>query len=159
MRKFTKSHKLKLSKAIKKAYKRTLFCQKTQFKSGRPPELNINWKGGRQYRQNDYTTIYAPFHPSGNHSYPYRLEHRIVMEANLNKVSLKMWIEWGRNGKYPPNAIFLQTKEIVHHINGKRNDNRLKNLMLFPNKSAHHKFQHLGKKLFICKFCGKNQKD
>ena len=72
-------------------------------------------------------------HPSSKeivyHSQGYLLEsgthkfmHRKIMEENI-----------GRK---------LRTKEIVHHINGNREDNRIENLMLFKNQSEHIKYHH-----------------
>ena len=40
----------------------------------------------------------------------------------------------------------LKKYEVVHHINQKRDDNRLENLMLFPNNKAHIKYHELIKK-------------
>lgn len=37
---------------------------------------------------------------------------------------------------------YLKRSEIVHHINGDRQDNRYKNLMLFKSASEHSKFEH-----------------
>lgn len=82
-----------------------------------------------------------------------------MIEAHLNKISLKKWINFGEIGNYSKNTRFLTKEEVVHHINGIRSDNRIKNLMLFPNASAHQKFIHLNKKTFICKFCNRNQND
>jgi hypothetical protein len=70
------------------------------------------WKGGRIMRRG-YVLIFAPDH----HSIPadtqrkYVLEHRLVMEQVLGRV--------------------LLPTEQVHHINGKRDDNRPENLELW----------------------------
>lgn len=47
-------------------------------------------------------------------------EHRFIMEKHL-----------GRK---------LKSSEIVHHIDGDKQNNKINNLMLFPTKSAHTKF-------------------
>jgi hypothetical protein len=36
---------------------------------------------------------------------------------------------------------YLTEEEVIHHINGERDDNRIENLMLFENHSAHRKWE------------------
>ena len=36
---------------------------------------------------------------------------------------------------------FLEPDEVVHHINGIKNDNRIENLMSFKNHSKHSKYE------------------
>jgi hypothetical protein len=67
-----------------------------------------NWKGGR-HRGNGYIYIYMPSHPYAQ-KHGYIAEHRLVIEQNLGR--------------------YLMPWEIVHHINGIRDDNRLENLEL-----------------------------
>jgi len=85
-----------------------------------------------------YFNICAPNHPNKT-KHGYVLEHRLVMEEFIGR--------------------YLTSEEIVHHINGIKSDNRIENLILFPNKASHNSFKHLGRKTFICKFCNKNQKE
>lgn len=47
----------------------------------------------------------------------YVLEHRYTIEKKIGR--------------------YLRKKEIVHHINGKRDDNRIENLMLCENQAQH----------------------
>lgn len=102
---------------------------KTEFKKGHPKPKNAyvfpkgkkhwHWQGGRSKRADGYIYVYKPNHPFAN-PYNYVREHRLVMEKKLGR--------------------YLEPTEIVHHINGVRNDNRLKNLKLFTNNSKHKKF-------------------
>ena len=88
------------------------------------------WKGGKKRSFHGYILIFSPNHPFAQNT-GYILEHRLVMEKKIGR--------------------YLTKEEVVHHINGAKDDNRIENLMLFPNSHAHISFIHLDKKTFICK--------
>lgn len=69
---------------------------------------SVNWKGGRSSDGQGYIRIWKPDHPSSNHGYI--LEQRLVVERQLGR--------------------YLKKNEVVHHINGVRNDNRIENLVV-----------------------------
>jgi hypothetical protein len=73
-------------------------------------ENNPCWKGGRIKDGNGYIWIYYPNHPNRMKDRPYVYEHRLIMEKELGR--------------------YLKSNEIVHHINGIKNDNRIENLCL-----------------------------
>ena len=74
------------------------------------------WKGGSRVNRG-YVGIYMPSHPASKGN-GYVLEHRLVMEKHLGR--------------------YLHRKEVVHHINGIKTDNRIENLEL-TNNSEHVK--------------------
>lgn len=78
---------------------------------------NPNWRGGRSTTYG-YILIFSPKHPFAQQKYV--TEHRLVMEKQIGR--------------------YLKPEEIVHHINGIRNDNRIENLMLFNNIKEHREF-------------------
>ena len=75
-----------------------------------------NWRGGRLVDVRGYVLIFCPTHPHAQHK-GYVQEHRLVMEAHLGRT--------------------LLPTEIVHHINGIKDDNRIENLMLFADSASH----------------------
>ncbi len=76
---------------------------------------NSNWKGGRRPTAAGYVLIYAPNHPHSDGCYVW--EHRLVMEKMIGRI--------------------LLPKEVVHHRNGKKGDNRPENLQLFSENRQH----------------------
>ena len=70
---------------------------------------------GRKKHTLGYVLVYVPDHPCADQT-GYVLEHRYVMEQTLGR--------------------FLNESEIVHHKNGKKDDNRLENLEL-TNRADH----------------------
>ncbi len=80
-------------------------------------ELNHRWKGGRNIGSDGYVMVYCPEHPNsigGN----YVAEHRLVMEKKIGR--------------------YLSSNEIVHHLNGIRDDNRTENLEIV-DRSKHER--------------------
>jgi len=73
-----------------------------------PQGAKHHWyKNGRPKTSEGYIRIKKPDHPFADHN-GYVLEHRFVVEQHLGRI--------------------LERTEFVHHLNGIRNDNRLKNL-------------------------------
>ena len=79
------------------------------------------WKGGRMKNPDGYIRIYLPKHHRAGKRGDV-MEHWLVVEKNIGR--------------------YLKKKEVVHHINGVKDDNRIENLMLFPNTGEHTKFHH-----------------
>lgn len=77
---------------------------------------NGHWRGGHRLSSDGYMMILCPEHPYKD-SGGYVFEHRLVMEEKLGR--------------------YLTEKEVVHHKNYNKTDNRIENLDLFPNQKAH----------------------
>ena len=86
---------------------------------------NPNWSGGRHKHPSGYIYVHEPNHPHCN-CYGYVREHRLAMEKKLGR--------------------YLTKKEVVHHINGKKDDNRIENLKLFSNNDDHWHYHYHEKK-------------
>lgn len=78
------------------------------------------WKGGKTLTWHGYVVVRLepndPFYAMSKED-GYILEHRIVMARHIGRC--------------------LESWEIVHHINGIKDDNRIENLELLPNRTAH----------------------
>jgi hypothetical protein len=100
-----------LKKHSRKNAKFCSFYCSAKYKHGKNHPM---WKGGRKINTQGYVLIYSPAHPFRDKQ-NYVREHRLVMETFLGR--------------------FLLLSEIVHHLNGIKNDNRLKNLELTTKKN------------------------
>jgi len=89
---------------------------------------SYNWKGGRIKDRLGYIQVWAPKHPNAKFGKGYVHEHRYVMSKHLGR-SLESW-------------------EYVHHRNGIKDDNRIKNLELMTKKV------HRGE--VLCPYCKKS---
>jgi hypothetical protein len=69
--------------------------------------------GHKKKRKDGYIAIYFPDHPKSNKE-KYIMEHDLIMECYIGR--------------------WLKEDEIVHHINHKRDDNRIENLKLMTKK-------------------------
>ncbi|MCK4423660.1 MAG: hypothetical protein KAV18_06275 [Candidatus Omnitrophica bacterium] len=94
---------------------------KRKMRESHKGEKNPLWKGGKTKTSDGYVMIKKHDHPfSDNKNYVKR--SRLVVEKHINR--------------------FLKPEEIVHHINGIVDDDRLENLKLFENHSEHMKFHY-----------------
>lgn len=85
-----------------------------------PGPMSSGWKGGRRKQGKGYWLIYSPQHPLRSKT-KYVLEHRLVVEKYLGR--------------------YLEAENDVHHVNGKKDDNRPENLIAFKTRGAHEKFE------------------
>ena len=91
-----------------------------KYPNGRRGPLSANWSGGRigAGQKKAYIAIYSPDHPHKTKE-GYVMEHRLIMEKSLGR--------------------YLTPVEVVNHINGIKNDNRIENLQLVSDRGTHTK--------------------
>lgn len=78
-----------------------------------------NWKGGIAIDKDGYILKYCPNHPYAN-NHGYVRKHRLIVEQYLGR--------------------YLNPEEVVHHIDGNKQNNNITNLMVFSNNLAHIRF-------------------
>jgi len=87
-----------------------------------------SWNKGiikQQIVKNGYIAIYSPKHPNKTER-GYVREHRLVMEKQIGRL--------------------LRSEEVVHHINGNKQDNRIENLKLYSSNKEHKQIEHKNRK-------------
>lgn len=85
-----------------------------------------NWKGEIK-GTNGYILVKNPKHPNSQKN-GYILKHRLVMSTYIGRP--------------------LRTNEVVHHIDGNKENNSINNLHLFSSHKEHLKHEHLNGKKF-----------
>lgn len=86
-------------------------------------EKHPNWRGGRSKTKSGYILVRSLEHPFCS-KLGYIPEHRLTMEKKLGR--------------------YLKKNEIVHHLNGVKDDNREENLKIFSSRGEHLKWKHYG---------------
>jgi len=82
---------------------------------------HYRWKGGMRKTSDGRIRILVPGHPFADGK-GYVMRSRSVMEKKIGR--------------------YLLPKEVVHHINGSKKDDRPENLRLFSNTGKHTKLHH-----------------
>lgn len=86
----------------------------------RPRAVSPGVTGARYTDVRGYVRVWAPWHDNSD-AQGWILEHRLVMALSLGRL--------------------LFEREVVHHVNGNRQDNRRENLMLFDDDQAHDAYE------------------
>lgn len=89
-----------------------------------------HWKGGITKHSGGYILIFKPDHPYSS-KIGYVKRSRLIMEQHIGR--------------------YLKPREIPHHKNGIKHDDRIENLFLFPNLGKHIAFHNHQRKLNLKK--------
>ena len=108
------SNEIELSQSIIYRYIKKFNIKIRSISEANRGKIPGNFKG-KIITNRGYIYIYVPNHLNATKN-KHVFEHRLVMEKHLNR--------------------YLNNDEIVHHINGIRNDNRIENLIL-TNRTKH----------------------
>lgn len=97
-------------KVIYSRMKANGYTPRVAAKRNQTGELNDSWKGGRTKQSSGYVYVKKPDHPRALRVGDYVLEHILVAEDYIGR--------------------YLREGEIIHHINGIKDDNRVCNLYI-----------------------------
>lgn len=113
-----KTHTEEVRKKISDVHRGKIISRETRKKISESHKT-ITAEGHKKKRGDGYISVYFPNHPNCTKD-KYVMEHILVMEKKL-----------GRH---------LNDNEVVHHMNGIRDDNRIENLQLmtFKEHAGHH---------------------
>jgi len=83
------------------------------------------WKGGRHTDKDGYVLVWVEDHPHRRKHTRYMFEHRLVVEAHLGR--------------------YLDPGEVIHHIDGNKQNNTIANLELFSSNADHLRHELTGR--------------
>jgi hypothetical protein len=124
------------NKSFLEPHKQTKFCSHLCYSSSNKSKNNHNWRGGKYKSVYGYIYIRAPKEHPFKAANGYIFEHRLIMEQKIGR--------------------YLRKEEIVHHINGIKNDNRIENLII-TTRAIHNRI-HAPKTICKIKDCNRKHK-
>ena len=98
------------------------FNNRSKARSG---SKSASWNGGRKKTNKGYILVLNKEHPRSSNNEGYVFEHILNMERHIGR--------------------YLKDDEVVHHINGIKDDNRIENLKLMTH-GEHTRLHHTGSK-------------
>lgn len=99
--------------SLRRGASRSCGCIRYEKMKGKKGAESIGWGGGRTKSSTGYILVQTPGHPAAQAN-GYVPEHRLVMEKIIGRL--------------------LRPEETVHHVNGRRDDNRQENLELWTSR-------------------------
>lgn len=111
-------------KAVRLGIKKDAEAQKVVRSMARSGFQSASWKGGRKKNKKGHVLVLRKGHPMAD-KMGYVMEHRLIMSEHLGRL--------------------LEKDEVVHHINGIKDDNRIENLCVMSN-AEHTRLHHTKQK-------------
>ena len=105
-----------VGREVKKFLERSGVVKKYDSGTANTGVRHYSWKGWTT-DHDGYVLIHSKGHPQARKHTHYVLQHRLVMEHAIER--------------------YLLPTEVVHHLNGQKNDNRIENLQLFASNGEH----------------------
>lgn len=109
----------KSNRGLKRTKAQRFNCGKAN--RGKKGKDTTAWKGGTTSDGHGYILIKKHGHPKSDKQ-GYVKEQILIMEKKIGR--------------------YLKKNEVVHHVNRKRDDNRIENLMLFSSQSKHIEYHN-----------------
>lgn len=123
-------------KTVERRSSRAVFCNRTCHHRWWSGKNHYKWKGGRKLHSEGYVYVMQKDHPCADR-FGYVLEHRILVERHLLKTN-----PFSEHITIIDGIPTLKRSVVIHHKNGVKHDNRIRNLLILSSQSEHMKLDN-----------------